>query len=128
MSAISNLNMVCIVLFRVFKVRSYLLPMGQQKKQEGQPTDILQIILLPFSPLVSPLPVHPQVHLIALFSRCFQCMSAQALIFVQTKRMQRQSSLVRVEIIYIIVLLFLLSCQLLHLLGCIANRSDNEHI
>ena len=95
------------VFFRVFKVRSYLLPMGQQKKQGGQPTDILQIILLPFSPIVSPLPVHPQVHLITHFLRCFQCMSARALIFVQTKHLQRRSSLVRVEIIYIIFLLFL---------------------
>ena len=84
--------MLCIVPFRVFKVRNYLLPMGQQKKQGGHSTDILQIILLPFSPLVSTLPVHPQVHLI--FSRCFQCMSARALIFVQTKQMRRRSSLV----------------------------------
>ena len=63
--------MISLVPFSVFKVRSYLLPMRQQKKQWGQLAHIQ--IRLPFSPLVSPLPVHPQVHLIAYFSRCFQC-------------------------------------------------------
>ena len=120
--------MICIVLFRVFKVRSYLLPIGTTEETRGPTDRYTTDILLPFSPIVSPLPVHPQVHLIAHFSRCFQCMSARALIFVQTKQMQRRSSLVRVEIIYIIFLLFLLSCQLLHLFGCVANGSDNEHI